>query len=382
MKFVELSEAEFKDFEQAQACGNFFQSIERKKLRKLMGWDVHLFGLKAGDDVKAAGLVMIKDGTARLALGPILDYKKPNLLRDFMKYLVEFCKKENLIEIEVFPPVLMSVRDVHGEKISENDCSKIKQVFSDLGFSYKGETVEIENVANRWMCVKDLSEIHNQDELRATYKKNVRNKLRKVSPLLEIDELTDKSQLGDFYVAITDSDKKNGVVSRKIDYWEDVWDTFGDKAHFVVVRKKETGEPVCARVHFDHPNEVVTFVSGTVQRFKRLNGMTFLQDWTLNNTVERGYKRINFYGLRGDFSKENHLLEFKSGFGVVIEEYVGGFNLILDPKRYRAREMRENVKNLARKVKREGVKLVDKLRKRQTKVVRKVVAKEESVEKK
>ena len=198
MKFVELSEAEFKDFEQAQACGNFFQSIERKKLRKLMGWDVHLFGLKAGDDVKAVGLVMIKDGTARLALGPILDYEKPNLLRDFMEHLVEFCKKENLIEIEVFPPVLMSVRDVHGEKISENDCSKIKQVFSDLGFSYKGETVEIENVANRWMCVKDLSEIHNQDELRATYKKNVRNKLRKVSPLLEMDELTDKSQLGDF----------------------------------------------------------------------------------------------------------------------------------------------------------------------------------------
>ena len=134
--------------------------------------------------------------------------------------------------------------------------------------------------------------------------------------------------------------------------------------------------------HFDHPNEVVTFVSGTVQRFKQLNGMTFLQDWTLNNTIERGYKRINFYGLRGDFSKENHLLEFKSGFGVVIEEYVGGFNLILDPKRYRAREMRENVKNLARKVKREGVKLADKLRKRQTKVVRKVVAKEESVEEK
>ena len=83
--------------------------------------------------------------------------------------------------------------------------------------------------------------------------------------MLEIDELKDKSQLPDFYVAITESDKKNGVVSRKLDYWEDVWDVFGNKVHFVVVRKKETGEPVCARVHFDHPNEVVTFVSGTVQ---------------------------------------------------------------------------------------------------------------------
>ena len=377
MKFVELSEAEFREFEQKQKCGNFFQSVERKNLRKVMGWDVHLFGLKNDDKIKAAGLVMIKNGTARLALGPILDYSKLNLLLDFMKCLVEFCREEDLIEIEAYPPVLMSVRDVHGEKIAEYDVSKVKHVFEDLGFKYKGETVAVENVANRWMCVKDLSEFHNQDELRATYKKNVRNKLRKVSPLLEIDELKDKSQLPDFYVAITESDKKNGVVSRKLDYWEDVWDVFGDKVHFVVVRKKETGEPVCARVHFDHPNEVVTFVSGTVQRFKQLNGMTFLQDWTLNNTIERGYKRINFYGLSGDFSKNNHLLEFKSGFGVVIEEYVGGFNLILDPKRYKRRQMKDGALNFARKVKRDGENLVGKLKKRQTKVVRKIVVPEE-----
>lgn len=377
MKFVELSEAEFREFEQKQKCGNFFQSVERKNLRKVMGWDVHLFGLKNDDKIKAAGLVMIKNGTARLALGPILDYSKLNLLLDFMKCLVEFCREEDLIEIEAYPPVLMSVRDVHGEKIAEYDVSKVKHVFEDLGFKYKGETVAVENVANRWMCVKDLSEIHNQDELRATYKKNVRNKLRKVSPLLEIDELKDKSQLPDFYVAITESDKKNGVVSRKLDYWEDVWDVFGNKVHFVVVRKKETGEPVCARVHFDHPNEVVTFVSGTVQRFKQLNGMTFLQDWTLNNTIERGYKRINFYGLSGDFSKNNHLLEFKSGFGVVIEEYVGGFSLILDPKRYKRRQMKDGALNFARKVKRDGENLVGKLKKRQTKVVRKIVVPEE-----
>ena len=377
MKFVELSEAEFREFEQKQKCGNFFQSVERKNLRKVMGWDVHLFGLKNDDKIKAAGLVMIKNGTARLALGPILDYSKLNLLLDFMKCLVEFCRDEDLIEIEAYPPVLMSVRDVHGEKIAEYDVSKVKHVFEDLGFKYKGETVAVENVANRWMCVKDLSEIHNQDELRATYKKNVPNKLRKVSPLLEIDELKDKSQLPDFYVAITESDKKNGVVSRKLDYWEDVWDVFGDKVHFVVVRKKETGEPVCARVHFDHPNEVVTFVSGTVQRFKQLNGMTFLQDWTLNNTIERGYKRINFYGLSGDFSKNNHLLEFKSGFGVVIEEYVGGFSLILDPKRYKRRQMKDGALNFARKVKRDGENLVGKLKKRQTKVVRKIVVPEE-----
>ena len=105
--------------------------------------------------------------------------------------------------------------------------------------------------------------------------------------------------------------------------------------------------------------------------------MTFLQDWTLNNTIERGYKRINFYGLSGDFSKNNHLLEFKSGFGVVIEEYVGGFSLILDPKRYKRWQMKDGALNFARKMKRDGENLVGKLKKRQTKVVRKIVVPEE-----
>jgi lipid II:glycine glycyltransferase (peptidoglycan interpeptide bridge formation enzyme) len=85
-------------------------------------------------------------------------------------------------------------------------------------------------------------------------------------------------------------------------------------------------------------------------------------------------KRANFYGIDGDFSENNKLLEFKSGFGVDIEEYVGGFRLILQPGKYRLAQTKKAGLNAMRSVRnfvRDGVK---KIRKRQTKVVRKVEA--------
>jgi lipid II:glycine glycyltransferase (peptidoglycan interpeptide bridge formation enzyme) len=143
-----------------------------------------------------------------------------------------------------------------------------------------------------------------------------------------------------------------------------------------VARRKEDKAVVAGRILIYHPNEVVSFISGTTQRYKKLNGMTFLQDWLLEDCLERGVKRANFYGIDGIFTEDNKLLEFKSGFGVDIEEYVGGFRLILKPGKYRLNNAKKagmkafrSVRNAAR----DGVK---KLHGRKTKVVRKVEANE------
>ena len=81
MEFVELSDAEFRKFEQKNKCGNFFQSIERKELRSKMGWATHLLGVKEGNKVLAGGFLMMRDGNALVQLGPILNYEDKKVLR-------------------------------------------------------------------------------------------------------------------------------------------------------------------------------------------------------------------------------------------------------------------------------------------------------------
>lgn len=350
MKFGELEEQEFREFEQKSKYGNFFQTVERARLRKRMGWKVWLLGVKQGGRVLAAGLLMAKRGEALLQLGPILDWDDLELVKFWLESLQKFVKDRELVVLEVFPPVLLSRRDVKGEVIEEFDRKKLFKVFEELGFKHMGLTVELENKANRWMVIKDLTTLENMDEVRASYKKNVRNKLRKISGELEVEELKDKTQIASLAQVVDESNVKNGVVSRQMDYYRWIWDEWGEQVRFVVAKRKEGGEVVAGRILFYHPNEVVSFISGTAQEWKKLNGMTFLQDWLLEDCIRRRIGRVNFYGIDGDFGGKNPLLEFKSGFGVEVEEYVGGFRWVARPLKYRIRQEDEKLRRIARKV--------------------------------
>ncbi|MBR5419161.1 peptidoglycan bridge formation glycyltransferase FemA/FemB family protein [Candidatus Saccharibacteria bacterium] len=372
MNFVELTDEEFRKFEHKQSCGNFFQSAERAELRRKMGWNVFLLGVKDEKKVLAGCLLMERGKEALVQLGPILDYSDTKLVKFWIKSVVEFAKTHGFISLEVFPPALLSIRDYKGEVLKSLDGAKLEMIFADAGFTYLGRTVELENKANRWMAIKNLGGFKNMDEVRASYKKNVRNKLRKISPELEVYELTDKSEIPMLAEAVDQSNHKNGVVSRYLSYYEWLWDAWGDNTRFIVARRKEDKAVVAGRILIYHPNEVVSFISGTTQRFKKLNGMTYLQDWLLEDCLERGVKRANFYGIDGDFSENNKLLEFKAGFGVDIEEYVGGFRLILQPGKYRLNNAKKAGMNALRSVRNFVRDNAKKIAKRRTKVVRKV----------
>ena len=122
-------------------------------------------------------------------------------------------------------------------------------------------------------------------------------------------ELEDKSEIPLLAEAVDQSNHKNGVVSRYLSYYEWMWDAWGDQTRFIVARRREDKAVVAGRILIYHPNEVVSFISGTTQRFKKLNGMTYLQDWLLENCLKRGVKRANFYGIDGDFSRANLLCQ-------------------------------------------------------------------------
>ena len=71
-----------------------------------------------------------------------------------------------------------------------------------------------------------------------------------------------------------------------------------------------------------------------------------MQDWQIERCFKRGIKRINFYGVDGDFSENNRLLEFKSGFGVEVEEYIGGFRYVINPFRYFVSRVKRKIRTL------------------------------------
>ena len=346
MKFTTLEEKEFTKFEEKEPVGNFFQSAPRAVLRKKMGFSTHLIGVKEKTTVLLAALLIERDKEAWIQLGPILDYKNTKLLNFFLEELKKYCKEQGFIKLEIFPPLVLSTRDLDGSVIEKWDYKKIFEIFKNHGFTHEGFTTEIENKANRWMFVKDLTGIKDLREAELTMNSSTRKKLHKTRRELDIKVLTDKKELKEWLKALQDSDKRNGVKTREVKYFEDLWDAFGEKAIFVEARRKDNGELVSSEVDILHPNEMVAFVAGTVEKNKHYNGSTAIKGFNIEECLKRGKTRLNLYGMKGDFTPDNPLLYFKGGLRGVTEEYIGGFCLVLNPTKLFLNKVKRRIKKL------------------------------------
>ena len=346
MKFTILESDEFTKFEQNHPTGNFFQSVNRSKLRQKMGFDTYLVGVKEKAKVLAAALLVVRDNEAWIQIGPILDYDNQILLDFFLDEVKKFAKSHQFVKLEIFPPIILSTRNQDGSDIERFDRSRIFATFKKHGFTHEGFTTEIENKANRWMFVKDLTGIKDIRSAELTMNSSTRKKLHKTRRELDIHVLSDKKELKEWILALRDSDKRNGVQTRQVKYFEDLWDCFGDNAIFVEARRKDNGELVSSEVDVFHPNEMVAFIAGTVEKNKHFNGSTAIKGWNIEECLRRGYTRLNLYGMKGIFSASNPLLYFKSGLGGYTEEYIGGFCIVLNRRKLLQNKIRRRIKRM------------------------------------
>lgn len=334
MKFCLLDKKEYADFESKNPYGNCMQMAERAKLRERMGFQSFLTGVKEDDKVIVAGLLVEKNGEVWVQIGPVLDWENEKLIKFFIKKCVEFCREHKFVEIEIFPPVVLSVRNDKGEVIKKFDRKKIFEIFRSCGFEHMGFTDGTEFKALRWMFVKDLSGFKDMREAELSFSASTRKKWHQTERKLDVYKLQNREELKDWIQPLLDSNARNGIKTRDLKYFEDLWDCYGDKVMFLEARRKETGEIVASEVDFWHKNELVAFLAGITEEFKKDNGSTAIKGWQIEECLKQGQKRLNLYGVEPDFSEKNPLLKFKSGFNGVVEEYVGGFKMILRPGRY------------------------------------------------
>lgn len=346
MELTTLTPAEFTKFEEKQKTGNFFQSAARAELRAKMGFNTFLIGVKKDGKILAAALIIERGHEALLQLGPIMDYNDEKLLDFFLKEIIKFSQTNKFIKLEIFPPVVYATRKMDGTIIDQNDTTKLFEAFKKHGFKHEGFTTEVENKANRWMFVKDLTNIKTLRDAELTMNSSTRKKLHKTARELDIKVLKDKSELPEWRKALLSSNERNKIPTREVKYFEDLWDAFKDNAVFVEARVKDTGELVSSEVDIFHPNEMVAFVAGTIEDKKHYNGSTAIKGWNIEECLRRGQTRMNLYGMKGDFSPENPLLFFKSGLGGITEEYVGGFSLVLDSKKLLLNKVKRKLQKL------------------------------------
>lgn len=104
-------------------------------------------------------------------------------------------------------------------------------------------------------------------------------------------------------------------------------------------------------------NEVLSLYGGSNEKLMQFQSAYTVHFAGVKMAVEEKYKKYNFYGITGDFRKENPLYGlflFKKSFGGHVSELVGEFDLIISPFWYHtynlAFGMYHGLKNLKKKL--------------------------------
>lgn len=104
-------------------------------------------------------------------------------------------------------------------------------------------------------------------------------------------------------------------------------------------------------------NEVLSLYGGSNEKLMQFQSAYTVHFAGVKMAIEEKYKKYNFYGITGDFRKENPLYGlflFKKSFGGHVSELIGEFDLIISPFWYHtyniAFGMYHGLKNLKKKL--------------------------------
>lgn len=98
----------------------------------------------------------------------------------------------------------------------------------------------------------------------------------------------------------------------------------------------EHGEviPLCVAMFITYGKEYLYLFGASRGEFMKYGGTTAMQWTMINEALDAGCRRYNFYGISGLFNKEDDgygVYYFKRGFGGYVEELHGQFTMILTP---------------------------------------------------
>ena len=99
--------------------------------------------------------------------------------------------------------------------------------------------------------------------------------------------------------------------------------------------RKEKGDvvPLSGVFYLLYGKEVLSLVGGSYADTMEYQGFHTIHWKMIEYAVEHNYERYNFYGITGIFKKENPLYGlylFKRGFGGVVVELIGEFDLVIN----------------------------------------------------
>lgn len=329
--------------------------------------------------------------------GFLLDYSNFPLLEEFTKEIKKYLKTQNAFFLKINPYVDYQLRDVDGNVIEGTKQDSLMDKLRELGFIHNGFYIDQDSkddLEPRWISVLDIGG-KSFDELyknmRSGTKWGINNSKKNFITILEADE----NNLIEFKNLMVHTAERRGFIDRPLSYYQEMYkvlkrenvvkvllaeidfkalldfsqEKFDKNSNRLsVIKDNPKKAKEAAEIEFEqgclverieilkgniaefgekkviaggwyimHGKEIVYLFGASYKPFMKYNSQYLLQQVMIEYAIENGYDKFNFYGIDGNFDKNSKhfgLFDFKRGFGAVVHELIGEFDLIISKPTY------------------------------------------------
>lgn len=390
MKIEELESNEYEEYISKNKYTTFYQKEYWGKLKKNGGWNYKLVGMKKNNKIVGATLLLFKNLPLGLKLfysprGFLIDYNDEELLKEFVLEIKEYVKKENGFILKIDPYVEYKTRDIDGNIVEGGvDNSKVVENLKKLGFKHYGFNKDIsKELQPRWMYVLDLKG-KTEDEIFSNFSKHYRKTIRRTEKQGLVVEKISKDKLMDYKKIMEHTSSRRDFIDRPYSYYENMYDKIGEnliinvcyldtnlginkfkdeikkiegyqdikdyhlkdiedykkKIELYESYQKKYGDkiPLAGTMSIVCGKEYLNLFGGAYEEFMHYDAQYLIKWHTMKEALNLGCEIYNFYGISGNFEKENNdmygVYEFKRGFGGRVVELIGEFDLIISKPKY------------------------------------------------
>jgi len=394
MRLKELNVEEFTRFQLSHFLSNYYQTINYALLKAESGYDYDLIGLvDEENNILAASLILLKPIGIKCFYGYaprgfLIDYENEYLVNIFTNALKEYYYNKNVIFIKLNPAVPVGKIDRETYETKLNNNKNIIPILEKNNYKKLKNNLYFESQLPRFNAIIDLKSFNSKE-----MSKNTKNKVKKGIRKGLVIEKYPKEYISEFYKFI--KDKKNNSEFYYRDYYTAFeksdnidlflvsidYSSFLENSQYIYnvesernnklnekLARKSSNKAINNKMNSDkillgYKNDIMEATKGISDNKKiflagalvikhnntasilysgyDVNYKRFAPNYFLHYNIIKHYKDdfdyLDLNGIVGDFQNENPytgLNRFKLGFNPNIYEYIGEFDLIVEPKSY------------------------------------------------
>lgn len=380
MTFNIISREDFYQHSLTTSNHSFLQSIEMADLLHKRGATIQYIGWEEQGTLAISAILYSLPMTGGLHYeinnGPIVTDARH--LPDFYKALQDYVKENGGIEFVLKPYDHYQTFDSNGNP-TEEEQKQLLHLLLDLGYQFDGLQVGYPGGEPVWHYLKDLTDFDAKSLLKSFNKNCSRNITTALNYDISIRNIS-RDEIPQFKQIIEETGKRQGFEDKSLNYYYDLYDTFGKNAEFLIaeintadalayldqkisllnpsskqyeqqlqklekqktlVRETladETAETVplaCALIIYN-PSEVTYLFGGSYTKYQKFSAAFLIQYHAMKRALEKGITLYNFLGIQGIFDGSDGVLRFKQNFNGYIVRKMGTFRYYPNPLKFKA----------------------------------------------